>query len=236
VPGKDGKQIFAYGGQSRGELVRYDPHSGRAEPFLSGISAEQLDFSRDGKRVAYVTFPEGILWCSKIDGTEKIPLTNSSLYAGVPHWSPDGTRIAFAAAPPGGLWKVYVVSAQGGNPQMVTHGPNDELDPTWSPDGDTLIFGQFVRTPGMRIYSVNLRTGRVSTIPGSEGMFSPRMSPDGRFIAATDSAEGVKLLLFDRNSQKWSLVAEDKNFGGGWQVWSNDSRTCIPRLPMTLEN
>lgn len=144
--------------------------------------------------------------------------------------------VAFAAAPPGGLWKVYVVSAQGGNPQMVTHGPNDELDPTWSPDGDTLIFGQFVRTPGMRIYSVNLRTGRVSTIPGSEGMFSPRMSPDGRFIAATDSAEGVKLLLFDRNSQKWSLVAEDKNFGGGWQVWSNDSRTCIPRLPMTLEN
>src|SRR5262249_25121439 len=57
VPSSDGKHIFAVGGQTRGESVRYDLKTGRLEPFLSGIPAEHLDFSRDGKWVTYVTYP-----------------------------------------------------------------------------------------------------------------------------------------------------------------------------------
>jgi len=71
VPSFDGKQIFAIGGEKRGELVPYDLRLQGLEPFLSGISAEHLDFSRDGRWVAYVTFPEGILWRSKVDGSER---------------------------------------------------------------------------------------------------------------------------------------------------------------------
>src|SRR4030095_11372875 len=95
TPSRDGKQIFAFGGQSRGELVRYDLKSGRLEPFLSGISADHLDFSRDGKWVTYVSFPEADLWRSKVDGSERLQLTRSLMVA-TPRWSPDGTHITFA--------------------------------------------------------------------------------------------------------------------------------------------
>jgi len=47
--------------EARLEKVRFDSKSGHFEPFLKGISAEFVDFSRDGKSVVYVSFPEGIL-------------------------------------------------------------------------------------------------------------------------------------------------------------------------------
>jgi Tol biopolymer transport system component/DNA-binding winged helix-turn-helix (wHTH) protein len=224
TPSPDGKQVFATGGQVRGELVRYDLKSRKLEPYLSSISAEQLDFSRDGKWVTYVTFPEGILWRSRLDGTERLQLTNPPLVAGLPRWSPDGTRIAFAALPPEGIWNISVISAEGGRPEVVSQSESAELDPTWSPDGNSLVFGGINLDPQPRISSVDLRTGRTSMIPGSEGMYSPRVSPDGRFIAATEAPGDRKLYLFDRETQKWSQLMSAKNPGIGWEEWSIDSK------------
>ena len=48
VPGPDGRKVFADGLLPRGELVRYESRSRQFTPFLSGISAGELDFSRDG--------------------------------------------------------------------------------------------------------------------------------------------------------------------------------------------
>ena len=56
VPSKDGKKLFVIGTQLRAELVRYDSKSGEFIPYLGGISAGELDFSRDGKWVAYVSY------------------------------------------------------------------------------------------------------------------------------------------------------------------------------------
>jgi hypothetical protein len=55
--------------------MRFDVKSDRREPFFGGISAEFLDFSKDGQWVAYVTYPEGNLWRSKLDGSERLQLT-----------------------------------------------------------------------------------------------------------------------------------------------------------------
>ncbi|MGA8618279.1 MAG: protein kinase [Candidatus Sulfotelmatobacter sp.] len=225
APSPDGKQIFAIGGQVRGELDRYDLKSGQLEPYLSGISAEQLDFSKDGKWLTYVTFPEGVLWRSRVDGTERTQLTNPPLTADLPRWSPDGTRIAFSGLLPGGIWNIYVVPAEGGKPEVVSQGEKFELDPTWSADGNSLIFGGYMRGVQARIYSVDVRTGHESTIPGSEGMFSPRASPDNRFIVAMDAPGDRKMLLFDRETQKWSELMINKTPGLSWEQWSDDGNS-----------
>jgi len=73
VPGKDGKKVFVIGSQQRSELVRYDAKSGQLVPYLGGISATGGSFSRDGKWVAYVAFPEETLWRSKVDGKRSTP-------------------------------------------------------------------------------------------------------------------------------------------------------------------
>ena len=226
TPSPDGKQVFAVGGQFRGELLRYDLKSVKFEPFLSGISAEQLDFSKDGNWVTYVTYPEGILWRSRVDGSERMQLISSPLRVGMPRWSPDGTRIAFQGYSPGGPWKIYVVTPEGGKPEVVSESQNDEVDPTWSPDGNALIFGGHVFSTQTRISSVDLRTGRVSTIPGSEGLCSPRISPDGRFIVALNAHASSKLFLFDQQTHKWSELPTREESGGlGFQQWSPDSKS-----------
>ncbi len=94
----DGKKLFVVGRTVRGELTRYDVKSGRFEPYLGGISAEYVSFSKDGQWVAYVSFPEGTLWRSKTDGSERLQLTYAPAQALMPRWSPDGKTILFFEA------------------------------------------------------------------------------------------------------------------------------------------
>ena len=220
----NGKKIFTIGGRPRGELLHYDLKSLRLKPYLSGISAEHLDFSRDGRWVTYVTFPEGILWRSRVDGGERLQLTAPPLHAVLPRWSPDRTRIAFSGWLPGGDAKIYVVSAEGGNPELISKSQDlqdVDVDATWTSDGNSLVFGGSIFETQSKISSVDLRTRRVSIISGSEGMNSPRMSPDGRFLYAEKT--GGRKFLFDQQTKKWSEVA-GRSSGSAWPQWSSDSK------------
>jgi Tol biopolymer transport system component len=219
---RDGREVFAIGGRPRGELVRYDWKSQTLQPFLSGISAEHLDFSRDGQWVTYVSFPEGILWRSRVDGSERLQLTAVPLTAVLPRWSPDGTRIAFSAWLPGGDPKIYIVSRDGGNPEAILpRQQGTEVDATWMADGNGLVFGGPVFDAQSKIAKVDLATRQVTVIAGSEGMNSPRVSPSGRFIYAEKS--GGRMFLFDQETGQWSEVPE-KSSGSSWPQWSSDSK------------
>ena len=121
-PSLDGKRLFAVGEQRRAELVRQDAKSGQFVTSLSGISAEQVSFSRDGQWVAYVTYPEGTLWRSKTDGSEKLQLSFAPRLASFPRWSPDGERVAFASLEPGSRWKLHIVYSEGGSLQELPEG------------------------------------------------------------------------------------------------------------------
>jgi eukaryotic-like serine/threonine-protein kinase len=203
----DGKRLFAVGVQNRGELMRYDPKSRQFVSYLSGLSAEGLDFSRDGEWVTYVSFPQGTLWRSRLDGSQRLQLTDSSIVVGLPRWSPDGTRIAFSALKPSEEWKIYVVSADGGSPEQLIPGEG-LLDPTWSADGNFLAYSSDYSDPHSVVHLIDLRTHRVSTLPGSEGLFSPHWSRDGRFLFAVSHKlhDPQKLLMYTFATQKWEQL------------------------------
>ena len=226
MPSADGMRLFAIGDQRRGRLARYDPTSKQFIEYLGGISAEGVAVSRDGRWVAYTTYPEGTLWRSRLDGTERLQLTSLPMSAFLPRWSPDGSQIAFFGGTSPETLRIYLVPAGGGVPHRATTATTIEADPSWSPDGQQLVFGN---TPGVGdqatriLQQLDLKTGRVTPIPGSQGLFSPRWSPDGRSMVAL-SLDSSRLLIFDVASQRWSdLVPPAASYG--WPSWSADSTT-----------
>lgn len=223
VPSPDGKRLFVGGRQPRIEVVRYDSRLKRFLPFIAGISAEGLDFSRDGKWVAYSAYPEGTLWRSTINGEHQLQLTTPPIYASLPRWSPDGKRIAFMGYYSGKEQSIFIVPADGGSAQQVSNVANSG-DPTWSADGNQLAFGGYPldepqASRKIAVQVLNLTTRQVSKLPNSEGLWSPRWSPNGRYLAAL-SNDTQTLLLFDFQSQTWNELAK-ANFG--YPTWSRNS-------------
>jgi Tol biopolymer transport system component len=103
----------------------------------------------------------------------------------MPRWSPDGKTIVSWETDSHGVAKIYEVSADGMPPRLLM--PDDQSqqwDPNWSPDGSKIVFGGATNDPASTIRILDLRTHQVDTLPGSQGLFSPRWSPDGRYIPA----------------------------------------------------
>lgn len=226
VPGREGGKIFAEGMTPRGELVRYDSQTKQFQPYLGGISAEFSSFSKDGRSVAYVSFPDGKLWRANRDGSKPMQLTEPPLYPVNPRWSPDGTQILFVDANSKAT-ESYIVSSEGGKPQRIL--PEDdgqEADPNWSPDGRTVVYSTAPapdpKKEGLRM--LDLASGKVSPVPGSTGMWSPRWSPDGRHIAAKSYSQ-PSLWVFDTGTEQWRvLLKSTPNTPVDFPAWSSDSR------------
>lgn len=213
----DGRTIFAIGIMKHGELTRYSSKANKFFPYLGGISAEGVTFSRDGKWIAYVTYPQGELWRSKADGSEPLQLTFRPLFALDPSWSPDGKQIAFAGQRAGEKWQVYTVSVDGGAPEHIET-PENAQDPSWSADGQSLVFGND-GFPGGEIHIFNFRTKTLSPLVGSHDLYSARWSPDGRYVAAV-SLNDDRLMLFDFRTGKWDERAHMPDIA--WPRWSKD--------------
>jgi len=221
VPGKDGKTLFAIAGFRRAELQRYNIHSKAFEAFMGGLSAQDVDFSKDAQWVVYSSYPEGILWRSKLDGSEKLQLTSSPIYASLPRWSVDGKTIVFYDIQQGKRARIYKVPAIGGVPEpLLPDDPGPQADPYWSPDGKSLVFGGSGGGGQTVIRILNMETHQIETVPGSDGLFSPRWSPDARYLVAMHG-DSTGLSLFDFKTRKWTMLAPDIV---AYPCWSHDSR------------
>jgi Tol biopolymer transport system component len=225
VPSEDGKRIFFAGGQERRELVRYDARRGQFVTYLAGVAGRWIDYSPDGRWIAYTLAADDVLWRSRPDGTERVPLTPALLRAGRPRWSPDGTRIAFSGSWAGEPVKVYVIDAAASsvrNPEGVTPALFTGFEPSWSPDGNSLLLSRGPRQASA-LYVMDWKMRQAEILPGSEGLSRAAWSPDPRYIAATHST-GSQIRLFDFRTRQWTTLA--RGLGIGPPFWSRDGK-CI---------
>ena len=136
----------------------------------------------------------------------------------------DKHRIAYTDEPPGKPRKVFLIRAEGGSPEELLPENVAEGDPTWSADGTQLAFGRGSDGDGTQdIQIVEIKTRQVSTLPASKGLYAPRWSPDGRYLAAL-TLDNKKLVLYDFRTQKWSDWVTSP-VGIGWPSWTRDSRS-----------
>jgi len=180
-------------GKQRGELVRYDMKSNQFLPFLSGISATDPTFSRDGKWVTYASYPDRTLWRSRSDGTERMQLTFPPMVVNFPFISPDGTRVAFHTD----KGEVFVISMDGGVPQRIVE---NGYYASWSPDGNGLISSILSANGGVGFQITDLRTGKTSAVPSGPGLNAIIWLTQDTLVFRNDKE--TNLLTFDLKTQK----------------------------------
>ncbi len=225
VAARSGSRIFFVGLEAPSGLQQYEPERKTFAPAPGFLAeANRIDYSRDGKWVAWTDIHEK-LWRARADGSDKVRLTSDALEVFLAHWSPDGKRLSAMARKPGGVWQIYLVDASGGKAEALLKEARNAADPGWSPDGQSLVFGREPdlmgkESGGRTLQILHLQSHQIEEIPNSENVFSPRWSPDGRWIVALTSDQKI-IRIYDVARRQWQGLASTS---AADPVWSPDSR------------
>ena len=105
--------------------------------------------------------------------------------------SPNGKRLAFSA-----LGQIYTMDLDAeGKPRRLTHDAFGEFQPSWSPDGRSIVYVRWTARDGGDIYRVDAhgRAAPVKLTTTSAYYTSPVFTPDGRSIVAERSSNYVRM-------------------------------------------
>ena len=194
------------------------------------------DLSPDNRRFVFVRQPlgteaGGAIFVAPINGGKAVQLTPASMFAGNPAWSPDGTRIAFdALVGDEGKHQVFVMNADGtGVTQLSQVGATSVTDPTWSPDGQTLVMVADPVSGPASIVSMQAKLGApvilLQTCSIEPGCAEPAFSPSGTpRIAYTDAGRHV-LVTAELEGGPSDLTAPV--LGIGHPAWSADGTRIV---------
>jgi Tol biopolymer transport system component/DNA-binding winged helix-turn-helix (wHTH) protein len=229
IAARSGRRIYFYGSDQPSGLQRYDGNQLGFRPERSFLAdANRVAYSHDRKWVAWGDIA-GRLWRARsADGSDKVQLTPNNLEIFLAQWSPDDSKLAIMARHVGEAWQIYVVSANGGGPELLVKDSRNVADPGWSADGKEIVFGREPDSMGKEtgprsIELFNLQSHVRTTVPHSEGLFSPRWSPDGKWIAALTLAQN-KVMLFDVANQRWSELVSTS---ASDPTWSSNSEAIF---------
>jgi Tol biopolymer transport system component len=234
----DGKAIFAscLTAQLTFGICKTDMSTGvTKEVVWTGLMAPRdLAISRTGTSLAYsLTLTTSNLWTMRLtpDGRaagSPAPLTeDSSLRSTMPAISPDGRRVAYQVKLRGTMSDIYVMDGSASPPQQITQDPGAEYMPSWTPDGEALVFSS-TKGGGNKLWSVSLADGSetvaVNTpLPHTMG----RLSPDGK-QAVFHRYEGTRLATYRvslPDGHTTRMTPESESIG--YPTWSRDGKWII---------
>jgi len=165
------------------------------------------------------------------DGSGQTNLTDDPDWDGYPSWSPDGTRIVFQTdrddspivplviLADGFEREIYVMDADGSNPVPLSKSPEDDVYPTWSPDGSKIVF-QSGRDGDWEIYTMNPDgTGQTRLTNHPDADTFPTWSPDGDWITFHSYRDGnaeIYKMTAAGSSETRLTTSADWDWGPSW--------------------
>ncbi|WP_234571786.1 S9 family peptidase [Rhodohalobacter sp. 614A] len=135
---------------------------------------------------------------------------------------------------------IYMVSAEGGAPRKLTGGNYNHSSPSWTPDGESILFtadrtGNADLDPNNeQIFEMDITSGELNQITDKRGPHSnPKISPDGQYIAYTgyeDEFVGYQLTdlyIMNRDGSNLQKISDDLGVDIGNITWAGDSRSLF---------
>ena len=161
----------------------------------TGLGAYAIDFSRDGKRLAYAAFTARTnIWSIPIpsegvaDFAAARQVTTGNQMIEAMRVSRDGKWLVYDSNLTGNF-EIYRVPVDGGSSERLTTAPSEEFGPDLSTDGRYLAYFSW-RTKSRDVFVQPLDGGpveQVTSTPSHEAY--PAWSPDGRSLVFWDNAD-----------------------------------------------
>lgn len=207
----------------QGSAVTYLPQDGTLLPAFP-------DVSPDGRAIVFFDQFSRVK-VQSVDASDSVIVSEAGLLCGFPAWSPNATRIAMQCrAAPGEQVDIYLVNRDGSGFRALVSSPEDDLTPTWSPDGGRIAYSS-PRDGNLDLYVRDLATGSDSNLtrtPGVDETF-PEWSPDGRLIAfhaRSGLLEPRSIDLLELSTGEVRRLV-DRLQDSYYPNWSPDSRSLI---------
>lgn len=208
---------------------------------LTSDSARDEDpsLSPDNRKIVWVRrTPDGTqqIFTANRDGTKQIALTAPHTNVAIQHprFSPDGTRIAFgmmvpdssALGEPNG--DIYTINADGSGLARLTYEPSLEIDPSWSPDGKTIVFASTRSAGYTSIYMMTAGGLNVRNVVAcGQNCLEPEFSPDGGRIAFASTTTG-EIFVIDLATQLIAGVGPRPDVGVSRSpTWTKDGTRVV---------
>jgi Tol biopolymer transport system component len=147
------------------------------------------EISPDGTRIVFVSDRSGSdeIYVCNADGSNLLQLTRlgSTRTPGLPRWSPDGRKIIFNSVLRGQT-SIFVIPSDGGTPRPLTDQTSENLNPSWSHDGNWIYFTSN-RSGDWQIWKMT-NQGEQAFQLTRQGGFEAFESVDGKFIYYANTA------------------------------------------------
>ncbi len=190
APLPDGGVLLARGEVFRayeyyGDLFRVDEDGERR--LTHGLRASEVDVV--GTTAVFVQRGQGRtrLATLALDGAADATILHDpgALQVYTPRFSRDGSRIVFGRTRPAHGRDLFLLDRESGALRQLTDDGALDLDPTFTPDGDAVIFASD-RSGVFNLYRLDLASGETVQLTNVlTGAFQPDVSPDGTWLAWT---------------------------------------------------
>jgi len=164
------------------------------------------------------------------NGSSAHALTHGANTNKAASWSPTGDRLAFVAKYGTQIPQIWIIPSAGGTPVKFTSVSAGATEPSWSPDGASVVYAAAV-DGHLSIWKLdpnNKSTAPVQlTKPSAGNDESPAWSPDGSQIAFDSTRDGTdRIYLMNPDGSNIHAVTPT-SLAAAWPAWSPDGSQLV---------
>jgi Tol biopolymer transport system component len=131
----------------------------------------------------------------RVDGSERVRLTDSPAVEDEPAWSPDGKTIAYRFLKRA-TFSIWLMDADGGNKRPLVEDPKFHAKtPSFSPDGRKVIFyANRAARQSWNIYAIGVNGGSIEQLTSGDCEDRhPQYAPEGREVIFHSDRDQIKI-------------------------------------------